>query len=517
MHQSLPFTGASDRRAHLRQLLALGVSAALRPGLAAAAPLRADPRPFSVEKLRRRAADLAGRPYQAPRESLPDALAELTEGAYREIRFRPPEAMWLGETPFTTQFFHPGFYYRFPVRIFEVRDTQAQEVLYTPALFDFGNNRLGSSALDNVSGFAGFRVHYALNDANYLDELVAFLGGTQFRALGRDMQYGLSARGLAIDTAGPAGEEFPSFTEFYLERPADANSLVIHALLNSPRCTGAYTFTVRPGDATATDVEMTLYLREQIDLVGIAPLTSMFLFDAHDRAGVDDYRPAVHDSDGLLIWNGAGEWLWRPVVNPARLRISFFVDRNPKGFGLMQRKRRYEDYLDPEARYERRPSAWVEPVGDWGEGAVMLLEIPTASAVNENIVAFWRPESPLAAGSEFHATYRLHWCVDAPPLAGRKLARVVDSRVGAGGQPERRHFVIEYGGDLPPAEAPLQASVFASRGQLHDVRVQFNASSGNWRASFELTPEGDEAIELRCVLLLDKKPVTETWMYQWTA
>lgn len=480
---------SADRRSHLRQLLALSVAAALRPGFAAAAPLRADPREFSIERLRRRAADLARRPWQAPPDKLPEALAGLSQEQYAAIRYRPPEALWLGESPFTAQFFHPGFYYRAPIRIFEVLGEQAREVLYAPALFDFGSNVLGAGAFDGLAGFAGFRIHYALNDANYLDELVAFLGGSQFRALGRAMQYGLSARGLAINTASSDGEEFPAFTEFYLERPADANSLVIHALLNSPSCTGAYTFTVRPGEATVTDVEMTLYPRHQLDYVGIAPLASMFLFGAQDRVDVDDYRREVHDSDGLLVWNGAGEWLWRPVVNPLRLRISYFIDRNPKGFGLMQRKRRYEDYLDPIARYERRPSAWIEPVGDWGAGAVMLVEIPTVSEVNDNLVAFWRPEEPLRVGVEWHATYRLHWCTQAPPTATRRLASVVDTRIGAGSEAGRRRFVVEFGGgELPPPEAPVRVAAETSRGELHAVVAAFNPASGNWRVSFELMP-----------------------------
>lgn len=516
----LPQTPANPgRRRVLAALAALGAAAGLPPSSAPAAPLLADGRPFTVERLRRRAAELARHPYQPPVDDLPEALGELGYDAYRDIRYRPPEALWLGETPFTAQFFHPGFYYRQPVRVFEVHDARAREIRYVPALFDFGRNRLGSSALEHVRGFAGFRIHYALNDANYLDELVAFLGASYFRALGKRMHYGLSARGLAIDTASPDGEEFPQFTEFYLERPADANSLVIHALLNSRRCTGAYTFTVRPGEVTVTDVELTLYVRERIELVGIAPLTSMFFFAANDRVGVDDYRAEVHDSDGLLIWNGADEWLWRPLVNPLRLRISAFVDRNPKGFGLMQRKRRYEDYLDPEARYELRPSAWVEPVGDWGAGAVTLVEIPTDREVNDNIVVFWKPESALDAGAEFHATYRLHWCNDAPPP--RTLARVVDTRVGAGSAEDRRRFVIEFAGDSLPAgnqvgAPPLQANVSTSRGQLHGVTTHFNAASGCWRTFFELTSEGDDPIELRCELMVGKQPVTEAWCYQWT-
>lgn len=510
-------TSSISRRGFLGRLIAMHLAGlAARPLAASAAPLLADARPFTIERLRLRAAQLAARPFQAPRESLPTALNDLGYDAYRDIRFRPPEALWLGEAPFTAQFFHPGFYYKTPVRIFDVHEEKAQEVLYAPALFDFGGNQLGTGAFEQVNGFAGFRIHYALNSANYLDELIAFLGASYFRALGRDMHYGLSARGLAINTAAPAGEEFPYFSEFYLERPLDANSIVIHALLNSQSCTGAYTFTVRPGEVTVVDVELSLYVRKQIDLLGVAPLTSMFFFAANDRVDVDDYRPEVHDSDGLLIWNGAGEWIWRPLVNPMRLRVSSFMDRNPKGFGLMQRKRRFEDYQDSEARYERRPSAWVEPVGDWGEGSVVLVEIPTDREINDNIVTFWRPDSPLAPGSEWHATYRLHWCMEAP-VSDRHLASVVETRVGAGRHDGARRFVIEFDGrKLPAANVALKAVASTSRGELSEAVAHFNDASGNWRAFFELVPEGDDPIELRCVLTEDRKTLTETWTYQWT-
>ncbi len=517
---SSPSPSNPARRHALRTLAALAAAASLRGPLVEAAPLLTDGRPFSIERLRRRAAELAQRPYEAPVDDLPAALGELDYGAYHDIHYRPPEALWLGETPFTAQFFHPGFYYRQAVRLFEVHEDRAYEIRYAPALFDYGGNQLGTKTLAQVRGFAGFRIHYALNDANYLDELVAFLGASYFRALGKHMRYGLSARGLAIDTASPEGEEFPLFTEFYLERPADANSLVIHALLDSRRCAGAYTFTVRPGETTVTDVELTLYVRERIELVGIAPLTSMFFFAANDRVGVDDYRAEVHDSDGLLIWNGADEWLWRPLVNPLRLRVSAFVDRNPKGFGLMQRKRRYEDYLDPDSHYEQRPSAWVEPVGDWGAGAVTLVEIPTDRESNDNIVVFWKPEEALDAGAEFQATYRLHWCSDAPPP--RTLARVVDTRIGLGSEEGRRRFIVEFAGaglpvDGKPSTPPLRANVSTSRGQLYDVATHFNPASGNWRSVFELSPEGDDPIELRCELMRGKKAVTEAWCYQWTS
>ena len=514
MPDSLPPSQHLNRRRFLGTLAALAGAWPALPGSAAPAP--ADPRPFTLDILRTRARQLAARPFQAPRRSASEALRELTQQQYHDIRYRPQDALWMGEAPFTAQFFHPGYYYQHAVRIYDVTEGKARELHYSPDLFDFGANNLGSGALEQTNGFAGFRVHYALNSANYLDELVSFLGGSYFRALGRDMRYGLSARGLAIGTASERGEEFPFFSEFYLERPVDANSLVIHALLNSRSCTGVYTFTVRPGDTTIVDVNLALYMRVKVDTVGIGPLTSMFFFGANDRQGVDDYRAAAHDSDGLLIWNGAAEWLWRPLVNPQRLRISYFVDRNPKGFGLLQRKRKFDDYSDAEARYEHRPSAWVEPVGDWGAGAVMLVEIPSALESNDNIVAFWRPQNPLAAGSEWQATYRLHWG-KVLPFVNRELGTVAETRIGRGSTETARRFVVDFGGEaMQGRERAPEARLFTSRGTLSSASTHFVPDSKVWRTQFELVPEGYDPIELRCHLEAGGQAITETWCYQWT-
>ncbi len=506
---------AMARRAFLSRLAAL---AGLLPALHAdATPLFSEPKPFTLDVLRKRAKALAEKPFQAPPSSVSAALRDLTGKQYHDIRYRPQDALWLGEAPFTAQFFHPGFYYKTAVRVFDVTDDQAREVRYAPSLFDFGGNRLDPAAFEKTDGFAGVRIHYALNTASYLDELISFLGGSYFRALGRNMGYGLSARGLAIGTASEQGEEFPFFSEFYLERPVDANSVVLHALLDSRSCTGVYTFTVRPGDATIVDVNLTLYTRRVMETVGIAPLTSMFFFAANDRQGVDDYREEVHDSDGLLVWNGGGEWLWRPLVNPRRLRVSYFVDHNPKGFGLLQRNRRFESYEDAESHYENRPSAWVEPVGDWGAGAVTLIEIPSDQESNDNIVAFWRPKDPLAAGSEWQATYRLHWCREVP-VASDRLGSVVSTRIGRGSQERARLFIVDFGGDaLRDLTAPVKANLFTSRGQLSTATTQWDSARGLWRTTFELLPEGDDPIELRCVLMANAQAITEIWCYQWTA
>lgn len=506
-----------NRRRFVGSLLTLAGAALFRLDAARSAPLLADPRVFSVDRLRTRARQLAMHPFQGPRSTLPQVISDLTYDQYRDIRFRPQEALWGGRAPYTAQFFHPGFYYKFPVRVFEVVEDRARELRYSPTLFDFGANDLDTSHFDSSIGFAGFRVHTALNSAKVMDELVAFLGASYFRALGRHMNYGLSARGLAIGTASEEGEEFPYFSEFYLERPRDANSLVIYALLNSQSLTGVCTFTIRPGADTVIDVAMSLYARIEVDKIGIAPLTSMFFFAANDRNAVDDFRPEVHDSDGLMIWNGSGEWIWRPLVNPQRLRVSTFVDRNPKGFGLLQRNRDFAAYQDLESRYDTRPSVWVEPVGDWGAGGVMLIEIPTTEEINDNIVAFWRPQSAIKAGAEWQGAYRLHWCRDVEFIAQRP-GLVVATRIGHGAADGTRKFVIDFaGGALPVgANAEVTAQLTTSSGKINHPVTHFNDVTGSWRVVFELIPEGDAPIELRCYLTQDAVALTETWSYQWT-
>lgn len=460
------------------------------------------------------ARELAARPWQAPAQALPAWLEGMDYDAWRDIRFDPARALWAGqERGFTAQFFHPGFLFREPVQVSEVVDGQARAVDYAAGLFDFGANPVPAGAGDApAAGFAGFRLHAPLNRPDYLDEVCVFLGASYFRAVARGQLYGLSARGLALGTADPAGEEFPRFTRFWIERPAPgATGIVVHALLDGPSVAGAYRFAITPGAETVMDVQSRLYPRVRLDRAGIAPLTSMFQFDASDRGGFDDYRAAVHDSDGLALWTGAGEQLWRPLANPAVLQESAFVDAGPRGFGLMQRKRGFADFGDAEAHYERRPSLWVEPAGDWGRGHVHLVEIPTADEYLDNIVAFWRPDAALEAGREHRFDYRLHWCGDHGWNPG--LARVLRTASGAlaGGG---RRFVIDLaatgGGATPVPE------VAADRGRIAGTSLQ-RLPAGGWRLAFELHPGTAPVVELRARLLgADRNPLSETWLYRWT-
>jgi glucans biosynthesis protein len=472
--------------------------------------------PFDPGALRQMARDLAQKPFQAPDGKLPEPLANLTYDQYRDIRFDPQRALWRDQgLLFTLQLFHRGFLYTNKVSLYEVVDGKAQPINYSADLFSFGAT---PHPPEGDLGFAGFRIHTPLNRPDYFDEVAAFIGASYFRAVGKGEGYGLSARGLAIGTADPAGEEFPVFKSFWIERPHPAvNSIVVNALLDSPSVAGALRFTIRPGEDTVFDVEATLYPRADIADAGIAPLTSMFDFDGNNRFDVDDYRPAVHDSDGLLMWTGSNEQLWRPLSNPHDLQLSTFSDVNPRGFGLMQRKRTFAAYDDLEAHYERRPNVWVEPIGDWGEGAVRLVEIPTGQEIHDNIVAFWRPAQPLKAKGEYSFTYRLHWGAGTPPGGG--IAQIIDTRSGASGKDKNRLFVLEAVGEkltqLPiDAKPELEASV--DQGKLLNPVLASNPETGGWRISFELAPGGAKAVELRGRIKLGDEPLTETWIYRWT-
>jgi periplasmic glucans biosynthesis protein len=495
----------------------LALAAAGSPMAIAQSPWdSAEGAPFDVSMVRQVARKLAEAPYRAPDEALPPELRDLSYDAYRALRFRPEAALWReAKLPFQAQMFHRGFLYSARVDIYEVSQGRARAVRYSPEQFSFGETPAPKA--DANLGFAGFRLHSRLNRPDYFDEVAVFLGASYFRAVAKGQVLGISARGLSINTADQKGEEFPSFRSFWIERPAQgAQSIVVHALLDSRSTTGAYRFTLRPGETTVTDVELALYPRGDIAQAGLGTLTSMFFFDAQDRGGIDDFRPAVHDSSGLAIHNGRGERLWRPLANPRDLQVSGFADTNVRGFGLLQRPRRFDAFQDLEAQYEKRPSVWVEPIGDWGEGQVLLYEIPTRNEYNDNIVAFWRPKEPLQAKREYIYTYRLHWTGNDPHAS--EIATFV--RSSQGGAPEnRRLFVLDAVGPAfakLPADAQVRGDVSADHGKISDVVTQPNPHTGGWRLSFYLDPQKAGAVELRARLVREQDPLSETWVYRWT-
>lgn len=502
---------ALRRRLLLTTTLALPMLLAIPAKAADALPAKT---PFDANTVRVRARDLSEKPYSAPDRKLPDALNTMDYDHFRAIRFDPAHALWRGQNlPFEAQFFHRGFLFKDRVDINEVAQGISTRIAYSPDLFDFGPTP--KPAVSDI-GFAGFRIHSTNPKATGTDEVCAFLGASYFRAIARGMGYGISARGLAINTGMDRDEEFPVFREFWLERPQPNTAvLVLHALLDSPSATGAYKFTIRPGDDTTMDIESAVYPRVDLDQVGLAPLTSMFDFGPAAHTGSDDWRPAVHDSDGLQLWTGRGEQVWRPLTNPRKLQVSVFSNSSPRGYGLMQRARKFEDYEDLETDYEKRPSLWVEPIGDPGEGAVMLIEIPTKSEVDDNMVAFWRPKAPLKAKSEYIFTYRLHWCVAAPMLPD--IARVIATRSGVSFGGKTREFVLDIGGGKLNADSKPRLDVSSDYGKILSPVTTYNTEVPNtFRASFELDTQGAPVVELRARLVDDQGPLSETWLYRWT-
>jgi periplasmic glucans biosynthesis protein len=478
-------------------------------------PAQAEPLPFDASTVRQLARDTAAKPFKAPDNKLPDNLKDLDYDHYRAIRFSPEHALWRGEKlPFEVQFFHRGFFYANRIDIFQVAGGQATRIAYQPENFSFGDTPPPQSGDD--LGFAGFRLHAPINKPDYYDEVCVFLGASYFRAVAKGELYGLSARGLAINTGEAKGEEFPFFKTFWIEKPtANANSIVVHALLDSESAAAAYRFTIRPGDTTVFDVEMAIYPRVDLEHAGLAPMTSMFFFGPNDRNDVDDFRPSVHDSDGLAVYNGRGEQLWRPLSNPKDLQISSFSDLNPRGFGLMQREKNFFAYQDIESSFERRPSLWAEPIGDWGEGAVQLIEIPTKEEIHDNIAGFWHPKATLQAKGEFTYTYRLHWGPDVPKPTS--LARFVRTGVGAKGE-DARIFVLDLVGDNLKSIDPktIRGVVSAEKAQVQNIVTQPNPAIGGWRLSFELGVKEKVPVEIRASLMQDSDALSEVWVYRWT-
>lgn len=489
------------------------------PSVLISSGLRAQETPFDAVALRAQAKLLASKPYVAPPEKLPDWINDLDYDAYQSIKYRKDHALWHDRGgQLEARLFHLGLFFRRPVVISEVVDGKARPLRYSKDLFTYGP-RLKVPAKVGDLGFAGFRVGMAPDiDADRF----AFLGASYFRAVGGSKQYGLSARGLAVDTALPRPEEFPDFRHFWLERPDPASkSLKLHALLDSPSVAGAYTFVISPGDHTVMEVEATLYPRKAIERVGIAPLTSMFQCGENDRRVADDWRPEIHDSDGLAMWSGSGEWIWRPLLNPTHLRFNSFIDENPKGFGLLQRDQDFDHYLDDGAMYHKRPSLWVEPIDGWGKGQIQLVEIPTPDETFDNIVAFWNPEQPFEAGQERRFRYRLHW--GATPPVSTPMAQVVATRVGAGGIPgektrsSARKFVLDFKGgrfENLPWETKVEAVVTTSRGDILHPAARPVVGGDTWRCNFDLRVEGKDPVDLRLFLKDAEGPLTETWIYQ---
>jgi len=475
---------------------------------------------FNFEDVAQRARQLAAASFKPQESKLPSEIEKLNYDEFRDIRFKPARSLWRSDRlPFEIAFFHEGLFFKQPVKINEVSVEGVHEIKFTPDLFDYGANKIDPGAMRDL-GFSGFRVHYAINSPKYKDEVLVFLGASYFRALGKGQIYGLSTRGVAIDTGLASGEEFPRFVEFWIERPVpSATELTIYALLDSRRVSGAYRFLLKPGTDTVTEVKARLFLRENVTKLGLAPLTTMYFFGENQRSGRDDYRPEVHDSDGLSMQSGTGEWIWRPLVNPKRLLVTSFGMTNPVGFGLMQRDRDFAHYEDLEARYDLRPSGWVEPKGSWGPGRVELVQIPSADETNDNVVAYWVPDLPIPLKQGYDFEYRVLWQKEPgtrPPSSwvtqtrrGRGYARNDDGSIG---------FVIDFDGPALrklPADAKVEGIVSAdTNGEVRELVVHRNEVTGGWRLALRFRRQDEnKPVELRAYLRGGNNILSETWSY----
>ncbi|WJV64755.1 glucan biosynthesis protein G [Pectobacteriaceae bacterium CE70] len=484
---------------------------------------------FSIDDVAQQAEKLAAKGFEAPKSNLPAQFRDMKFADYQQIRFKQDKSYWnAAKTPFKLQFYHQGMYFDLPVKINEVTATSVNEIKYSPDYFDFGSVNHDPETVKNL-GFAGFKVLYPINKADKYDEIVSMLGASYFRVVGKGQVYGLSARGLAIDTALPSGEEFPRFREFWIERPKpNDNHLVIYALLDSPRSTGAYRFVVYPGRDTVVNVEARIYLRDKVGKLGIAPLTSMYLFGANQPSPTLNYRPELHDSDGLSIHAGNGEWIWRPLNNPKHLAVSTYTIESPKGFGLLQRGRNFLSYEDLDDRYDLRPSGWVEPLGDWGKGKVELVEIPTSDETNDNIVAFWTPDVLPEKGKPLDMKYRLRFTSDEDQLHTPGIAYVKRTMRSTGDvkqsnlirQPDgTTAFLVDFVGPemakMDPATPVTPQVSIGANGEIVEDSVRYNPVTHGWRLTLRLrVKDNKQPTEMRAALVNGDKTLTETWSYQ---
>lgn len=478
--------------------------------------------PFSFDVLRQLAEALAGKPHVPGRSEHGALIDRIDYDPYQQIRYRPDDTLALGETP--VQLFHLGKFFQDPTRIHVVTGGEAREVIYDTQLFDMPDGHPARQLPENA-GFAGFRVM----SPDLKTDWISYLGASYFRTSGPFDQYGLSARGLAIDTGLPTPEEFPRFSRLWLEAGHGGQQFVVYALLDSPSVAGAYRMETRRKTndkgvhKIVQDISLEIFARKDIARLGIAPFSSMYWYGEGNRRQGPDWRPEVHDSDGLSIVTGSGERLWRPLGNPPRVMTNSFVDRDIKGFGLLQRDRNFENYLDDGVFYERRASVWVEPLEGWGEGAVQLLEIPTDDEIHDNIAAYWVPARTMKAGDKGSWSYRLTWGDDAPDPG--ELGRTIATFTGFGGRPGQkrpkgvRKYVIDFDGSIFKGlgrEDGVSLVVTASRGSVsNESTYPVVGQPHRWRAMFDIAADGPDPVDLRAYLKRNNSALSETWLAQY--
>lgn len=496
---------------------------------------------FDFADATQKAQELAQTPYKAP-NVVPDFLTALPYDRYQSVRFKPEANLWrqparADKKHFEVMMVPAGSVYRHAVTLNEVDQEGVRPLIFNRDDFTYPSSDLAKRIPADL-GYAGFRLTWPLQASSAIksadrqgNQFLVFAGASYFRGVGADNGFGLSARGLALNTGLPSGEEFPAFTEFWLVRPAaDAGTMTVYALLDSPSATGAYRFVITPGTTTGIEVSARLFARSSIDQIGLAPLTSMFYYGENTRQPLGEWRPQVHDSDGLLIRDEKSaeltEWVWRPLLNPTSLMMNYFQVTNLKGFGLMQRDTRFDDFSDAEAHYEKRPSAWVDNTDDWGAGEVVLVEIPTSSEANDNIVAFWKPRQKIEQGAELSFQYRLRFGAHTAFDSG--IGRVIDTWVGAGrvngasqGEGDRNlegtwRVIVDFAGKtLSAADGTIVSEVSTNESaEVLEHFVEYLPEQGIWRLSMLVKPAPNRGTPLRARLLTGTDAVSETWLYQ---
>ncbi|MGE6434482.1 glucan biosynthesis protein G [Shewanella baltica] len=489
---------------------------------AAAAETTAAPAPapekksknFTHDTVVELAQQLSQKPFKEAKKA-PQELIDLDFATYGKINYQENAAIWGGTpTKFSVQLFAPGFLYKNLVDIDVVENSKAIPIELTEASFDVPSDAI-EKLITQLGQYAGVRLHYPINDDEVKDEFIMFQGASYFRVLSKGQTYGLSNRGLAIDVAQPKGEEYPLFKRFWVERPSKyQTAIVVHALLDSQSVTGAYRFGIYPGAPSRVEVDVTLFPRKDIQHVGLAPLTSMFLFGGLDNSDKPDYRPEVHNSDGLQIDRGNGERLWRPLNNPNKLQVSAFADEDIKGFGLIQRHRKFEDYQDLSANYQLRPSAWIEPLNDWGKGQLVLIEIPSSAETNDNIVAYWEPQGGLKKDQPYKYSYRMTASNDSPSIASK--ARVVRSSKGQV-LSKGKELLVDFSNIKPQDIDKISIDASISKGKILSTRIVAHPDINGARVFVSFEPESTNVAELRLQLKKDDKPLAATWLYRWNS
>ncbi|MFM2480865.1 glucan biosynthesis protein G [Celerinatantimonas sp. YJH-8] len=490
---------------------------------------------FDLTDVTQQAQKLASHAYQPEASNLSPTFAQMQFADYQKIQFRDDRAYW-GQTdsPFKLEFYHQGMQFNTPVRINEITpDGNVQPIRYQADYFNFNGTRHDASAVKDL-GFAGFKILYPVNTPEHLDEAASFLGASYFRIIGPGQIYGLSARGLAINTGESTPEEFPKFKAYWIERPAkDSDHITFYALMDSPSATGAYRFTLYPDQNKDAQikVESRIYMRHSVKRLGIAPLTSMFLFGPNQPSITPNFRPALHDSNGLAMHTGKGEWIWRPLENPRYSNISSFGMTNPRGFGLLQRGRDFHAYEDLKDRYDLRPSAWIEPQGHWGKGRVALFEMASPDETNDNMVAFWMPDQQPAPSQVMKYDYIIHFSTHEERLRSDKLGYVMQTMRTPGHVYQKNlirrpdgstSFLIDFAGDalkkLAKNDAVKAQVSVGSNAQLMSQNIQYNPVTGGRRLDLRIkVKDPHQPVEMRANLAKDGQPITETWSYLLTA